>query len=163
MNNWRNEIINTDKDNFELGLIWSKNNSLQQIANEIYEIINSDIYDYVACIETKGIIYAAAVCALCGKELKIFRKKDKIIYTEDKYCRQFKNWRNMDDGIEIEKDQIHKNDKIIVIDDIVDTAITLKSIDSIIKECNAEVIKYICIKNISDLHEINDIKIVSLI
>jgi len=117
----------------------------------------------LACVETKGIIYASAVSALSGKELRIFRKRNKITYTHEKYEREFMNWKNIEDGIEIEKNQILLNDRIIVIDDIVDKGITFKSIDSIIKEANAKVVKYVCIKNMSSISEINKVQIVSLL
>ena len=35
MINWRQLVVNNNNQNFELGLIWSKSNALQQIANEI--------------------------------------------------------------------------------------------------------------------------------
>jgi len=35
MINWRKLVIIDINQNFELGLIWSKSNALQQIANEI--------------------------------------------------------------------------------------------------------------------------------
>jgi adenine phosphoribosyltransferase len=163
MINWRKFVVNTDNSNFELGLIWSKGNSLQQIANEIVQIINIEDYDYLACVETKGIIYASAVSAICGKELRIFRKRNKITYTDEKYERFFINWKNVEDGIEIEKDQISNNDRIIIIDDIVDTGITFKSISSIIQEANAKVIKYICIKNVSSISELDNVQIIPLL
>jgi len=117
----------------------------------------------LACIETKGIIYASAVSALSGKELKIFRKRNKITYTHEKYEREFINWKNIEDGIEIEKNQITKNDRVIVIDDIVDRGITIKNVESIIKETNAKVIKYVCIKNLSSISELDNVQIVSLL
>ena len=163
MINWRQLVVNNNNQNFELGLIWSKENSLQQIASEIIQIIKNENYDYLACVETKGIIYASAVSALSGKELRIFRKRNKITYTHEKYEREFMNWKNIEDGIEIEKNQILLNDRIIVIDDIVDKGITFKSIDSIIKEANAKVVKYVCIKNMSSISEINKVQIVSLL
>lgn len=163
MNNWREFVVNNDNSNFELGLIWSKSNSLQQIANEIIQIINAEDYDYLACVETKGIIYASAVSAISGKEVRIFRKRNKITYTNNKYTRAFINWKNVEDGIEIEKGQISTNDRLIVIDDIVDTGITFESISSIIKESNAKVIKYICIKNLSEITELDNAQIISLL
>jgi len=161
--NWRDYIINKNNENFELGLIWSKKNSVQQIAQEIVQIIANEDYDYIACVETKGIIYASAVSAICGKELRIFRKKNRITYTDEKYERKFINWRSIEDGIEIEKKQISGNDKVIVIDDLVDTGITFQSVNSIIKEANGRIIKYLCIKNTSSITEIDDVQIISLL
>jgi adenine/guanine phosphoribosyltransferase-like PRPP-binding protein len=50
-----------------------------------------------------------------------------------------------------------------VIDDIVDTAVTFENITAIINEANAKIVKYICIKNLSKIVEINGIKIKSLL
>jgi adenine phosphoribosyltransferase len=163
MSNWKEFIVNADNDCFELGLIWSKDDSLRQIAVEIAKLIENEDYDYLACIEAKGIIYASAVSAVCGKELRIFRKLNKISYTDQKYVKTFLNWKKVKDGIEIEKEQIKNNDRIIIIDDIVDTGITLKSVSSIINEAGGKIEKYICIKNVSSLHELNGVPIVSLL
>ncbi len=163
MYNWQDNIKSQDPNNFELGLIWSKENSLQQIANIICNEIKNIEFEFLACIETKGIIFGAAVSAINGKELIIFKKINKIHYTSDKYVRKYTNWRKKKDGVEIEKDEIKKDSRIIVIDDIVDTAVTFENITSIINEANAKVVKYICIKNLSKILEINGIKIKSLL
>ena len=160
---WRDYLVNKSKENFELGLIWSKPNSIQQIAQEIVELIENEDYDYIACIETKGIIYASAVSAICGKEIRIFRKINKIAYTNEKYERKFINWKNIEDGIEIEQNQLLDGNKVIVIDDIVDTGITFKSVNSIVKEAKGRIIKYICLKNLSSVNEIDNVQIVSLL
>jgi len=160
--NWRDFIVNSNNEKFELGLIWSKANSVQQIAQEIVQLIANEDYDYIACVETKGIIYAAAVSAICGKEIRIFIKNNKITYTKDKYERKFINWKNIEDGIEIEKNQLSAEDKMLVIDDIVDTGITFKNLNSIVKEANGKIIKYICIKNISPITEIDNVQIMEL-
>jgi len=164
MTYWRQFIKNNccDKD-FELGLIWSKENALQQIAQEITLLIKNEDFNTLGCVETKGIIYAYAVSALCGKEIRIFRKEDKITYTKEKYVRKFINWQNKEDGIEIEKSQISIDDKIIIIDDIIDTGITLTSVSSIINEANAQIVKYICLKNISQISNIHSVPIISLL
>jgi len=160
---WRDYIVNKSNEKFELGSIWSKGNSVQQIAQEIVKLIKNENYDYIACVETKGIIYASAVSAICGKEIRIFRKKNKIKFTNEKYERKFRNWKNIEDGIEIEKNQLSVNDKLLVIDDIVDTGITFKSLNSIITEANGRIIKFICIKNISSITEIDNVQIISLL
>jgi len=41
MINWRQLVVNNNNQNFELGLIWSKGNSLQQIASDIIKIIKN--------------------------------------------------------------------------------------------------------------------------
>ena len=41
MINWRKLVIIDINQNFELGLIWSKGNSLQQIASDIIKIIKN--------------------------------------------------------------------------------------------------------------------------
>lgn len=163
MNNWKDKVVNLQKDSFELGLIWSQGNCLQQIAQEIYSKVKDEDYDYFACIETKGIIFGAAVAAISGKELRIFRKLNKIQYTNDKYIRAFINWKQENDGIEIEKNQIKSGDKFIMIDDIVATAATFNTVYSIAQESNSKIVKFVCIKNLSNKATINGIDIVSLL
>ncbi|HKL84847.1 MAG TPA: hypothetical protein VJ861_00765 [Treponemataceae bacterium] len=72
MKDWVDQINSTSKDSFEIGLIWSKNNSLQQIANEIITKLIDCEFDYIASVEMKGVIYSAAVSGLLGKQLIIF-------------------------------------------------------------------------------------------
>lgn len=162
MKNWIDAIVKNDINEFELGLIWSKGNSLQQIANDFISLIGNEEFDFIVGVEMKGVIYSSAISAILGKEQILFRKKGKIHYTNDTYIRTFINWKNEDDGIEIEKSQIKKNTKLVVVDDIVCTSATFMNIDSIIHEANAKVVKYLCIKNISATNEINGTKIEAL-
>ena len=163
MKSWRDSVVNPNKENFELGPIWSKGDCLQQIAQEILaRCLNVD-FDYFACIETKGAVFGSAVAAVSGRELRLFRKEGRIAYTGDKFSRTFLNWKQMSEGVEIERFQLSTDDKIVVVDDIVDTGATLENIGSIIAEAGAHVARYICIRNLSEKTHIAGIQIEALL
>ncbi len=163
MNKWDEDIICKNVDRFELGNIWSIGNNLSLITNDFIKATISIQYDCIAGIETKGIILSSAVSAIVKKPLLIFRKKEKIAYTENKYQEKYINWKNKEDGIEIEKTLLIPNMKILIIDDIAQTLETFKAVYRITKQSESLISAFACIANISGKEEIDGIKILSLV
>jgi len=163
MKTWKNDLINNGFGQIEIGNIWSINNNLALIADEIIEATKTIEYDCIAGIETKGLIIASALSARIQKPLLVLRKVGKIIYTKEKYQEEYINWKNQKDGLEIEKSLLSKNIRIIVVDDLSQTLETFKAAYRIINSCGSEICAYVCIANISNTTELYGKKIISLL
>ena len=162
MKNWKDFIVSNKDTSFELGNIWNHGNNLVQIIKEIDIITNHFSFDYIAGIETKGIIFASALSYKTGKPLIIFRKKGKILHTKKIFQENFINWKNKNDGIEIEEKEMLNNKNILVIDDITQTLATFIAVKKIINKTNSKISAFLSIANLSDAKEIENIKIYSL-
>ena len=98
--------------------------------DKIIEIAKKIDFDKVAAIESRGFIFAAAVSYALNKPFILLRKKNKL--PAETHSVDFK----LEYGeatIEVHKDSIDKNEKILVIDDLIATGGTAEAAAKLIE------------------------------
>ena len=116
--------------------------------NKITEIAKKINFDKIAAIESRGFVFASAVSYLCQKPLILFRKKNKL--PAEKHSIDFK----LEYGeatIEVHKDSINKNEKILIIDDLIATGGTAEAGAKLVEISGGKVAGFIFIINLFDL------------
>ena len=116
--------------------------------NKIVEISKKVEFDKVSAIESRGFIFASTVSYLTKKPLILLRKKNKL--PADRYSIDFQ----LEYGeatIEVHKDSIQKNEKILVIDDLIATGGTAEAAAKLIEISGGAVAGFIFIINLFDL------------
>ena len=116
--------------------------------DRIIEIAKKIDFDKVAAIESRGFVFASAVSYQLEKPFILLRKKNKLpaqvhsIDFELKYETA---------TIEVHKDSIEKNEKILVIDDLIATGGTAEAAAKLIKISGGEIAGFIFVINLFDL------------
>ena len=116
--------------------------------NKIVEISKQLEFDKVSGIESRGFIFASAVSYLTKKPLILLRKKNKL--PADRYSVDFK----LEYGeatIEVHKDSISKNEKILIIDDLIATGGTAEAAAKLVELSGGKVAGFIFVINLFDL------------
>jgi adenine phosphoribosyltransferase len=116
--------------------------------DKIIEISKKVEFNKVSAIESRGFIFASTVSYLTNKPLILLRKKNKL--PADRYSVDFK----LEYGeatIEVHKDSIDKNDKVLVIDDLIATGGTAEAAAKLIELSGGTVAGFIFIINLFDL------------
>ena len=116
--------------------------------DEIVEMIKNLNFDRIVGIESRGFIFAAAVAYKLSKSLVLVRKKNKLpadTYSEDFELEYGKS------TIEIHKDSISKNEKVIIIDDLIATGGTAEAAAKLIEKSNGKVESFVFVINLFDL------------
>ena len=116
--------------------------------DRIIEISKKIEFNKVSAIESRGFIFASTVSYLTNKPLILLRKKNKL--PADRYSVDFK----LEYGeatIEVHKDSIDKNDKVLVIDDLIATGGTAEAAAKLIELSGGTVAGFIFIINLFDL------------
>ena len=116
--------------------------------DRIIEISKKISFDKVSAIESRGFVFASAVSYLINKPLILLRKKDKL--PAERHSVDFK----LEYGeatIEVHKDSINKNDKILVIDDLIATGGTAEAASKLIELSGGSVAGFIFVINLFDL------------
>ena len=116
--------------------------------DKIIEISKKIEFDKVAAIESRGFIFASAVSYLTKKPLILLRKKNKL--PADRHSVDFE----LEYGkatIEVHKDSINKDEKILIIDDLIATGGTAEAAAKLVEISGASVAGYIFIINLFDL------------
>ena len=123
--------------------------------NKITEIAKKINFDKIAAIESRGFVFASAVSYLCQKPLILFRKKNKL--PAEKHSIDFK----LEYGeatIEVHKDSINKNEKILIIDDLIATGGTAEAGAKLVEISGGKVAGYFFIINLFDLKGSDNLK-----
>ena len=118
--------------------------SIDQMAEKIKDLN----FEKIVGIESRGFIFASAVAYRLSKSLILIRKKNKL--PASTYSEDFK----LEYGeatIEIHKDSIQKNDRVIIIDDLIATGGTSRAAAKLVEESEGKVESFIFVINLFDL------------
>jgi len=123
-------------------------NAFKETIDQISEILKKMNYDKIAAIESRGFIFASALSYNLSKPLILMRKKNKL--PADRYSVDFE----LEYGkstLEIHKDSIGSDEKIIVVDDLIATGGTAKAGAELIEKSGGKVAGFIFVINLFDL------------
>ncbi len=116
--------------------------------DRIIEIAKNFKFDKVAAIESRGFVFASTVSYKLEKPFVLLRKKNKLpaevhsIDFELEYGRA---------TIEVHKDSIEKEEKILIIDDLIATGGTAKAAADLVEISGGKVAGFIFVINLFDL------------
>ena len=116
--------------------------------DQIIKISKKVKFDKISAIESRGFVFASAVSYLLKKPLILLRKKNKL--PAERYSVDFK----LEYGeatIEVHKDSINENEKILVIDDLIATGGTAEAAAKLIELSGGSVAGFIFVINLFDL------------
>jgi adenine phosphoribosyltransferase len=116
--------------------------------DKIIEISKNINFDKVAAIESRGFVFASTVAYILNKPFILLRKKNKL--PADTHSVDFK----LEYGeatIEVHKDSISKDEKILVIDDLIATGGTAEAAAKLIEISGGDVAGFIFVINLFDL------------
>ena len=116
--------------------------------DKIVEIAKTIDFEKVAAIESRGFVFASTVSYLLNKPFVLLRKKNKL--PADVHSIDFK-LEYGDATIEVHKDSIEKNEKILIIDDLIATGGTAEAAAKLIEISGGEVAAFIFVINLFDL------------
>ena len=105
-------------------------------------------FDKIASIESRGFVFASALCYNLSKPLILMRKKNKL--PADKYSQEFE----LEYGkatIEIHKDSIQPKENVLIIDDLIATGGTAEAGAKLVEKSSGIVAGFIFVINLFDL------------
>ena len=116
--------------------------------DKIIELANKIEFDKVAAIESRGFVFASTVSYQLEKPFILLRKKNKL--PAEVHSVDFE----LEYGtatIEGHKDSIEKNEKILIIDDLIATGGTAEAAAKIVEISGGKVAGFIFVINLFDL------------
>ena len=116
--------------------------------DKIVEISKKIDFDKVAAIESRGFVFASTISYLMEKPFILLRKKNKL--PAETYSIDFE----LEYGkatIEVHKDSIKKDEKILIIDDLIATGGTAEAAAKLVEISGGKVAGFIFVINLFDL------------
>ena len=105
-------------------------------------------YDKIAGIESRGFVFASALAYNVSKPFVLLRKKDKL--PSEKFSVEFE----LEYGkstLELHKDSINPNEKVIIVDDLIATGGTAEAGAKLVEKTRGDVAALIFVINLFDL------------
>ena len=134
------------KDFPKKGIAFYDISSILAVPKEFNKIVNKMAIEVkklkantIVGIDSRGFIFAAAVAYKLKLKLVMIRKKGKLpgkTFSID-YNLEYGN-----NQLEIQKDMLDKNDKVVIIDDIFATSGTIQASIKLVKKIKANTLKY---------------------
>ena len=122
--------------------------AFEETINLIVERSKKYQFDKIAAVESRGFVFASAVSYISKKPFIMLRKKDKL--PADTHSVDFE----LEYGtatIEVHKDSIQENEKILIIDDLIATGGTAEAAAKLIEISKGIVTSFIFVINLFDL------------
>ena len=116
--------------------------------DKIIESANKLDFDKVAAIESRGFIFASAVSYKLNKPFILLRKKNKLPAETHSVDFELEYGKAT---IEVHKDSINKNEKILIIDDLIATGGTAEAAAKLVEISGGKVAGFIFVINLFDL------------
>ena len=114
--------------------------AFQFVLEKCYEIYKDAKIDAVAGVESRGFVFAAPLAEKLGIPLILIRKKGKL--PGDTYeCSYALEYGTA--TIEVQKSDISKGQKVLVVDDLIATGGTMEATAKLIEQLGGEVVKMI--------------------
>ena len=123
-------------------------NAFKSCIDKILEISKKINFDKIAAIEARGFLFASPLSYIVNKPLIMLRKENKL--PADKYSVNFK----LEYGtatLEMHKDSINKDEKVLIIDDLIASGGTANAAAQLIEMPGGIVSGFIFVINLFDL------------
>ena len=122
--------------------------AFSETINQIVDKSKKYNFDKIAAIESRGFVFASAVSYILKKPFIMLRKKNKL--PADVHSVDFE----LEYGtatIEVHKDSININEKVLIIDDLIATGGTAEAAAKLIEMSEGKVAAFIFVINLFDL------------
>ena len=116
--------------------------------NKIVDISKEIEFDKISAIESRGFVFASAVSYNLKKPLVMMRKKNKLPAPRHSVDFELEYGKAT---IEIHKDSIQKDEKVLIIDDLIATGGTAEAASKLVEVSKGKVAGFIFIINLFDL------------
>ena len=105
-------------------------------------------FDKIAAVESRGFVFASAVSYILSKPFIMLRKKNKLPAETHSVDFELEYGRAT---IEVHKDSIKKDEKVLIIDDLIATGGTAEAAAKLIDASNGKVAGFIFVINLFDI------------
>ena len=130
-------------------------NAFKSCIDKIVETSKKISFDKIAAIESRGFIFSSPISYILNKPIVLLRKENKL--PADRFSVDFK-LEYGDAKLEVHKDSIKKNEKVLIIDDLIATGGTANAAVQLIELSGGKVSGFIFVINLFDLGGQDDLK-----
>lgn len=131
-----NTIIRTD-----ISPLFENPEVFQNLVDDLIKPFSKEKFDKIVCLDALGFILGSAIAYKLGKPLILIRKEDKFPYNKKELVSEhFIDYTKTEKSFEIKKNSISKGDRVLIIDEWIDTGTQIKAAIKLIERLGGIVI-----------------------
>ncbi|QMU56720.1 MAG: adenine phosphoribosyltransferase [Candidatus Mycalebacterium zealandia] len=122
--------------------------AFSQAVDSMLEMVEGVDFDKIVAIESRGFIFASALCLKMGKGMVLVRKMGKLPHSTqaESYDLEYGT-----DSLEIHKDAVSKGEKVLVVDDLLATGGTAEASGRLVRSIGGQVAGYLFLIELAGL------------
>jgi len=128
------------------------NAAFKESIDQMAKMVEKVTFNKIGAIESRGFIFASALSYKLSKSLILMRKKDKL--PAEKHSVNFE-LEYGESTLEMHKDSIKKDEKVIIVDDLIATGGTAEASAKLVEKSEGKVEAFLFIINLFDLGGVN--------
>ena len=130
---------------YDITPLFRDGEAFSNVIKDLIKLITKE-FDFVAGLDSLGYILGAAIANKLGKGFVPIRSKGKIPLTEDKILRKnFVDYSKKEKALEIRKDSVNEGDRILIVDDVLETGTQVNSTVELIEQLEGKVTQIIAV------------------
>ena len=131
------------------------NAAFKESIDQMAKMVEKVTFDKIGAIESRGFIFASALSYKLSKSLILMRKKDKL--PAEKYSVNFE-LEYGESTLEMHKDSIKKDEKVIIVDDLIATGGTANTVGELVVQLKGDIVCFAFLINLVELNGIDMLK-----
>jgi len=136
---YRKFIIGYKNERCDVTPIFENPKVFRNLITDLIKPFKKEKIDKIVCLDALGFILGSAIAYKLNKRLVVIRKKGKIP-GKNKQSVPFKDYTKKTKGFEIKKSSIRKGDKILIVDEWIETGSQMKASIKLIEKQNGKII-----------------------
>jgi len=122
--------------------------AFKECVDQMSTLLKKMHFDKIAAVEARGFIFASPLSYILSKPLILMRKKDKLPALKHSIEFELEYGKST---LEMHKDSINNNEKIVIVDDLIATGGTAEAAGKLIEKAGGDVSAYLFAINLFDL------------
>ncbi len=122
--------------------------AFSQTVGRMLEMVEGVDFDKIVAVESRGFIFASALCSKMDKGMVLVRKMGKLPHSTqaESYDLEYGT-----DSLEIHKDAVGKGEKVLVVDDLLATGGTAEASGRLVRSIGGRVAGYLFLIELTGL------------
>lgn len=119
-------------------LLFADQLAFEELIKRLASLFDPNDFDKIICIEGKGFLLGGAVANAMKKGVALVRTRGKL--KNETYSVNYSDYSKEEKTLEIQKNSIAEGEKVIIVDDWVETGNTIKAAIELIGKCGGKIV-----------------------
>lgn len=143
---YRSRLNTETTGRYDVSPLFRDPDVLRNLISDAIRPFREETIDAVAALDALGFILGAGVALELNKPLLLLRKRGKLPLSDEKLLREeFVDYTGTKKGLEIERQALTAGQKVLIVDEWIETGSQVKAAINLLVACGADVVGIACL------------------